>query len=504
MPAARAFAMRPAGALRLPRQCRLPSLTEPPLVLRLNSNRRRQPSGLALVIVPFSHQCRSKSTSSHTPGAGGLKSAAPKPTLRGMLWRAIVNDAKRAWHNIRNSSFKDVMRNNPGEAFGAIVAMIGTVAVLGYCVYVYFTYFNSPQFTRFPEPIAQALRKALYFSNHEPDPQRALKYYKQALELCDEHGLDHFSDDVMGIKIQVAAWLEKIQSFQNAIDVLENLLQDCKRWVAAMEKSAEEGTLPKHVPVRPPKEGEEAPEVPEQPRETFWGKRTRILAKAIGISVKLAGLYSDEHVLERELAHERLVWAVETTLRELQRRSREGLKEGEGPWMNPEEVGGSMESLAQSYMEKSQHHLAIPLLFQALRLCQDPCHIALLMNNIATSFAEHPLIKPGEAPVHAMMEESKSWVTPAEQRAAYLEAAERWARNAIGHASEPRGDKRTPECDQACAAALSNLGSVLVMLGKTAEAREKFTQAVEMSKKIGLDEYAAQAEAGLQGLAAKA
>lgn len=221
--------------------------------------------------------------------------------------------------------------------------MIGTVAVLGYCVYVYFTYFNSRQFTRFPEPIAQALRKALYFSNHEPDPQRALKYYKQALELCDEHGLDHFSDDVMGIKIQVAAWLEKIQSFQNSIDVLENLLSDCKRWVAAMEKSAAEGTLPGLTPAPVDKEGGEGAEVPEQPRETFWGKRTRILAKAIGISVKLAGLYSDEHVLERELAHERLVWAVETTLREVQRRTKEGLKEGEGPWMNPEEIGGSME-----------------------------------------------------------------------------------------------------------------------------------------------------------------
>lgn len=219
--------------------------------------------------------------------------------------------------------------------------MVGTFALLCYCVYVYFTYFNGPQFTRYPEPVAQALRKALYFSNHEPDPQRALKHYKRALELCDEAGLDHFSDDVMGIKIQVAAWLEKIESYQNAITVLENLLSDCKRWIEAMEKSAKEGTLPKIDPPPAPKDGEPAP--PEQPRETFWGKRTRLLSKAISISVKLANLYSDEHVLERELAHERLVWAVETILREMQRRAKEGLKEGEGPWMSPEEIGGSME-----------------------------------------------------------------------------------------------------------------------------------------------------------------
>jgi tetratricopeptide (TPR) repeat protein len=122
------------------------------------------------------------------------------------------------------------------------------------------------------------------------------------------------------------------------------------------------------------------------------------------------------------------------------------------------------------------------------------------VNNIATSFAEHPLIPVGDAPVHAMMEESKSWASPAEQRASYLAAAQRWAQNAISHASEPQGDKRTPECDQACAVALSNLGSVLAMLGRTAEAREKYEQAVALSRKLGLEEYAAEASARLESL----
>lgn len=231
------------------------------------------------------------------------------------------------------------------------VRVVGAVAVLVYCVFVYYNYFYNRQFTRYPEPVAQALRKALYFSNHDPDPQRALRYYKQALELCDQEGLDHFSDDVMGIKIQVAAWLEKIESYQNAIGVLENLLGDCKRWVETMEKSAAEGTLPKPEPPAAPKEGE--PAVPEQPKESYWAKRSRLLAKAVSISVKLANLYSDEHVLEREQGHERLVWAVETTLREMQRRAKEGLKEGEGAWMSPEEVGGSLEG-------EYSHHTPYP------------------------------------------------------------------------------------------------------------------------------------------------
>jgi hypothetical protein len=122
------------------------------------------------------------------------------------------------------------------------------------------------------------------------------------------------------------------------------------------------------------------------------------------------------------------------------------------------------------------------------------------VNNIATSFAEHPLIPPGDAPVHAMMDDSKKWATAAEQRASYLASAQRWAQNAMSHASEPHGEKRTPECDQACAVSLSNMGSVLAMLGKNAEARQKFEQAVALSKKLGFEDYAAEADARLQSL----
>ncbi len=221
--------------------------------------------------------------------------------------------------------------------------MLAAIAGVFYGVYAYKNLFYGPQFTRYPEPIAQALRKALYFSDHEPDPKRALKYYQKALELCDEHGLDHFSDDVMGVKIRIVAWLEKIGSYPNAIKILENMLSDCQRWVEAFEKSEREGTLPKPPPPPPPPEGDEEPAPPPKPWEDWRAKRTRIMTKAVSISVKLASLYSDEHVLDRERAHERLVWAVETILAEQKRRQTEGVKEKEGPWLSPEEIGGSFE-----------------------------------------------------------------------------------------------------------------------------------------------------------------
>ena len=39
-----------------------------------------------------------------------------------MIWQAIKSDTSRTWYVIRNTSFSQVIRQSPGEAFGAIVA----------------------------------------------------------------------------------------------------------------------------------------------------------------------------------------------------------------------------------------------------------------------------------------------------------------------------------------------------------------------------------------------
>lgn len=68
-----------------------------------------------------------------------------------------------------------------------------------------------------------------------------------------------------------------------------------------------------------------------------------MLKQAVAVSIKLGELYSNEYVKDAKAAEERLVWAVETTLREKQRRDTEGVKEEEGDWMSSDEMGASME-----------------------------------------------------------------------------------------------------------------------------------------------------------------
>ncbi|KAL8357393.1 hypothetical protein RB598_002292 [Gaeumannomyces tritici] len=487
-------------------------------------------------------QRRWGSTTSQRPTAatGGAqhagKNKGPPPPRRptfGEVLRRLFRDSLGSLSRaVRGENFRAIFRQHPGEMGLALISLVVMAGVVAYTVRIYFTYFYSEQFTTLPAPVADAMRRALYYSNYAPDPKLALKYYREAIERCVQAGLDPFSDEFMGVRIQVAAWLEKIERYDAAIRTLTSLLDECRRWVALAE---ERGM--KELPVVMPaategqeegKKGEEAA-APRQKKETVWGKRNRILRRSIGISVKLGELYSDQHVLEPELAHESLVWAVEAGLREMRRRSVEGVKEGEGEWLNAEEMGGALEALGTSFLSKDQAHLAVPAFLQALHLCQDPCHSAVIMNNIAASFVQHPLHTPlvdplgpaesagpagsggnngavlGDGGAKTSDASKSAMAAPAPTaaaatRATYLEYAGNWADNARRLAAETSGDKRTPECDQACAVSLCNLGDIAKMLGDAAGARRRFDECIALSERIGFDDGVRQAKAGLRAL----
>ena len=191
-------------------------------------------------------------------------------------------------------------------------------ASLLYTGYIYQTYIIG-DFRKYPEPVAIKLRRALFYTNIELNPKKAVEYYRQALRVAAEVGMDQFSDEIIGIKIQLAALMEKVHHYQKAIDVLEIVRADCLKYVDTISKL-----------------------------DGRAGDRTRVLGKTVGISVKLGELYANEYVGDPEAAEKSLVEGVETSLRELQRRESEGVKEGEGPWMSHEEIGGALECMHAS------------------------------------------------------------------------------------------------------------------------------------------------------------
>jgi tetratricopeptide (TPR) repeat protein len=262
---------------------------------------------------------------------------------------------------------------------------------------MYFNYYYAEQFTKYPPDVAKSLRRALYYSNHGLDVNLAHKYYRLALEQCREHRMDPFSDDVVGIKIQLSHWLEQMNNIPDAAKVLDMVLTENKKWLAMVEKNPEKLPMAP-VPGTVIGEGENARTITKEEFD-LWVRsaRTRVLAKSCQISVKLGTLCAHDQILNNDKSHEHFIWATENALKEFHRRAVEGVKEGEGSWLGPKEIGGTLEceyqgiwhrtsclqanklvALGQSFERREQFDLALPLFFQALRLCDDQCHLAVI------------------------------------------------------------------------------------------------------------------------------
>ena len=88
-------------------------------------------------------------------------------------------------------------------------------------------------------------------------------------------------------------------------------------------------------------------------------------------------------------------------------------------------------------------------------------------------------------------------------RAEFLDAAQRWASNAYNQAKSVRGELRTEECDEACAAALCTMGDILAMMGKEDQARARFQASRNLALKHGVKEVAQVAAKRVKELDAK-
>ena len=165
--------------------------------------------------------------------------------------------------------------------------------------------------------MAKHLRRALYYTNYSHNPKKALQYYQKAILVAEDLNMDPFSPEILGVKIQVAAFFEKLGLFQKAIDVLEEVRADCLKWNEVFGDKPENSE-----------------------------KRARLLAKAVQLSSKLGEYYAHPSVGDQEAAEAKLVWAVTAILKENQRRQEAGIKpEDLRGWISQDETGAALEGI---------------------------------------------------------------------------------------------------------------------------------------------------------------
>ena len=332
--------------------------------------------------------------------------------------------------------------------------MLLAFGCLGFVTF-YYVAIIAPIDARYPEPVAKKLKRALHYTSTDPQPQKALQYYQEAIQLADEHGIHPFSDESLGIKLALATMLEKFGHVEQAAEVLQRIRADCQKFIEVVLKD------------KPSKD------------------RTRLLLKNVQMSVRIADLSNSNYIQNSEAAEESLVQAVETILKEENRRRHEGVTADEGDWMDAQQAGATFESLADEYEKKSQYNLAAPLYLRAAELASKSCHQVVLMNNLASSLAQ---TWPDSAP------------DPAASRVALMASAKSWAQKALDVAGDIQPPERTEECDEGCAVATHNLGEFAEMEGLVDEARKKYTEAESSARAIHFYEGLQNAQDGLRRL----
>lgn len=169
-------------------------------------------------------------------------------------------------------------------------------------------------FQTFPPAVAKELRLAVSFADFQNDPGKAMKHFQRAVMATGEVGMDPYSDECIGLRVRIAAFLEKYKQYDQSLEDLKALRRDCVRWVHELGD-----------------------------QHFNDGRRTKVLEWAVRTSVHIGEIYANSDVRSPEQAEEALVWAVDTLLREKRRREVEGVKEGEGEWVTDETMGATME-----------------------------------------------------------------------------------------------------------------------------------------------------------------
>lgn len=293
---------------------------------------------------------------------------------------------------------------------------------LGLGLYQYFW----SDIQKYPVPVRQALRKALYYENYGNDASLAIDYYRQALELAlESEALENNSPHVTGILIQYGTLLEKEGRAREARDVLSNCI----------------GYL---LNMKPEDITSQIQNIELSNTELTGSDRLKIL----GIAQKLGDLSTE--LKDDKAAEKWYSWSVEQMFKstvskadgsgvEIDAKDKLFNAENMPKWLTHTDVGASMEALAAFYAERGNYEYALHLYLRTLSLypaLKETCHASVVMCNIAEAFAG---------------------------MGQYQEAI-KWAEDGIELAKNPNtGSKKEDDrkiCDEALGVLLYNIGMI--------------------------------------------
>ncbi|KAH8702089.1 TPR domain protein [Talaromyces proteolyticus] len=426
---------------------------------------------------PFSAVRRSLFKSTRPSISQSLSNARYRPTQIPLSYPSTqiryASFPQRLRRGYRIAS-KDLWRRNPIVLPLAMISIIAASAFFTYAIYIQTRQVN-PRVTRFPDPVANELRKALYYTEVNLEPHKALDHYKEALKIAAELNMSPFSDEVIGIKLQVAEMLVKAGLHKNAVQVVSRTAKECLQWVNStrVRLSARNPNFPSDkMPENIDPNTKEIFAPPEEDYNKQLRLTSRIVKKVIGMNLFMAQLWEDSQLKDNVQAFILRRTALDIFKQEISWRERKGLppvatpEEGDD-WMDAEEASHAMSDVGSTWLRAGRPEKALELLLPAVAILREvegkdiSCRQVVLLGNIAAAMFDHRPPKDGadksisEIPVEKQMKSSKDW-----------------ALKAIEVSKLVKEDFHDDECDMGCAAAADVLSAIAEWEGADDEARK--------------------------------
>jgi hypothetical protein len=367
---------------------------------------------------------------------------------------------------------RDIWRKNPIVLPVAILSVVGAGAFLIYAFYFQTMEINT-RMSRFPEPVAKELRKALYFTEVNMEPQKAIEHYRAALRISHEMGLHPFSDEVIGIKLQAADMYVRAGFHKQAVHLLSRTAGEALRWVNRSRRRLDVGKPGKELPKNADPNVQEifGPSVEDYKMQ--YDLTTRVIKKLIGIHLLLAEIFEDEHLRDPFEAFASRRTALSNFTTEIKNREARGLpptatpEEGDS-WLSAEEASHTMSDVGSTWLRAGRPEKALELLMPAVAILRQvegkdiSCRQVILLSNIAAAMFDHRHSKEDIAakknPENAVEKQMKS--------------SKDWALKALEVSKLIQEDRRDDECDMGCAAAADVLSAIAEWQGADEDARK--------------------------------
>ncbi|GBE83883.1 hypothetical protein SCP_0509400 [Sparassis crispa] len=354
--------------------------------------------------------------------------------------------------------------------------MFGTLIALGVVSTAYGLYEFYSAFTMWPEEVRADLRAGVK-AKRQDNLSLSEKFFQRAWDTAQTLSLSHFGTSpylkLSGIAISLAEVLEAHERPQPAWDAYVDAIEQFTR----LRKQG--------VPLSGPER-----------------------MRAVAIASKL-GEMAETYQLPLEDEEQWLSWAVSELMKILKEAQPERGADVGGeepadvplmlaelempPWVSKTTLGAPLEALGNFYARRGKVEYAVPLYLQAINLLVPPsgsnktstteekCRGAQLMNNLAE-------LTIREAP------------TPDNRRRAEL-----WARQARGTIERTKAEARggaeeLATCEQALAAVMFNIGSLLEMRGEHEQSRELFKESLDQANRIKMREGTMAARVALRRL----